>query len=202
MNDIRRTILWVIFGFSLLLLWDQWQIANGHKPLLAVAPPSQTPSAPAVTAAPGGATAGLPSAVVAPAAPGAAPAPASASRSPGAERFEVNTDVLKLTFDTEGGSVVGSQFLRYGDTMDASKHMVLLDDSASRVYVAQSGLVAGAMPGEFPTHKTVMKASGDYALKDGQDKLTLRFTSESVGGVQLRPTRSRAAATPWRLSTP
>ena len=42
MNDIRRTILWVIFGFSLLLLWDQWQIANGHKPLLGVAPPSQT----------------------------------------------------------------------------------------------------------------------------------------------------------------
>jgi YidC/Oxa1 family membrane protein insertase len=32
MNDIRRTILWVIFGFSLVLLWDQWQVYNGHKP--------------------------------------------------------------------------------------------------------------------------------------------------------------------------
>ena len=83
---------------------------------------------------------------------------------------------------------MGSQFLRYGDTMDASKHMPLLDDSASRVYVAQSGLVAGATPGEFPTHKTIMKASGDNALKDGQDKLTLRFTSEPVGGVQLTKT--------------
>ena len=29
MNDIRRSILWVIFGFSLVLLWDQWQIHNG-----------------------------------------------------------------------------------------------------------------------------------------------------------------------------
>ena len=190
MNDIRRTILWVIFGFSLLLLWDQWQIANGHKPLLGAAPPS--PSVPATTpatpAAPGSATAGLPTAVVAPAAPGAAPAPASAIRSPGAERFEVSTDVLKLTFDTEGGSVVGSQFLRYGDTMDASKNMPLLDDSVSRVYVAQSGLVAGAIPGEFPTHKTIMKASGDNTLKDGQDKLTVRFSSEPVGGVQLTKT--------------
>ena len=189
MNDIRRTILWVIFGFSLLLLWDQWQIANGHKPLLGAAPPS--PSAPAATAAPaaqGSATAGLPTAVVAPAAPGTAPAPASAIRSPGAERFEVRTDVLKLTFDTEGGSVVGSQFLRYGDTMDSSKNMPLLDDSASRVYVAQSGLVAGAIPGEFPTHKTLMTVSGDDALKDGQDKLTVRFSSEPVGGVQLTKT--------------
>jgi hypothetical protein len=31
MNDIRRTFLWVIFGFSMVLLWDQWQIYNGHK---------------------------------------------------------------------------------------------------------------------------------------------------------------------------
>ena len=29
MNDIRRTILWVIFGFSMVLLWDQWQVHNG-----------------------------------------------------------------------------------------------------------------------------------------------------------------------------
>ena len=189
MNDIRRTILWVIFGFSLLLLWDQWQIANGHKPLLGAPAPSQASgAAPAAPAAPGGATAGLPTAAVVSAAPGAAPAPVSATRSPGAERFEVSTDVLKLTFDTEGGSVVGSQFLRYGDTMDASKHMALLDDSALRMYVAQSGLVAGTVPGEFPTHKTLMKASGDYVLQDGQDKLTLRFTSEPVGGVQLTKT--------------
>ena len=31
MNDIRRTILWVIFAFSLVMLWDQWQVHNGHK---------------------------------------------------------------------------------------------------------------------------------------------------------------------------
>jgi hypothetical protein len=31
MTDIRRTILWVIFGFSMVLLWDQWQLHNGKK---------------------------------------------------------------------------------------------------------------------------------------------------------------------------
>ncbi|MBA2675325.1 MAG: hypothetical protein H0U68_16820, partial [Ramlibacter sp.] len=31
MNDIRRTILWVIFGFSMVLLWDQWQVYTGHQ---------------------------------------------------------------------------------------------------------------------------------------------------------------------------
>ncbi|HNN34780.1 MAG TPA: membrane protein insertase YidC, partial [Ottowia sp.] len=31
MKDIRRTILWVIFAFSLVMLWDQWQVHNGRK---------------------------------------------------------------------------------------------------------------------------------------------------------------------------
>jgi YidC/Oxa1 family membrane protein insertase len=30
MNDIRRTILWVIFGFSMVLLWDQ--LADPQRP--------------------------------------------------------------------------------------------------------------------------------------------------------------------------
>ena len=38
MNDIRRTILWVIFGFSMVLLWDQWQIHNGQKATFFPAP--------------------------------------------------------------------------------------------------------------------------------------------------------------------
>jgi len=30
MSDIRRSILWVIFGFAMVLLWDKWQVYNGH----------------------------------------------------------------------------------------------------------------------------------------------------------------------------
>ena len=30
MNDIRRTVLWVIFAFSMILLWDKWQLHNGN----------------------------------------------------------------------------------------------------------------------------------------------------------------------------
>jgi len=43
MNDIRRTILWVIFGFSMVLLWDKWQLHNGNKATF-------FPSTPTVTA--------------------------------------------------------------------------------------------------------------------------------------------------------
>ena len=51
MNDIRRTILWVIFGFSMVLLWDQWQIYNGKS---ATFFPSSKPAATAT--APAGAS--------------------------------------------------------------------------------------------------------------------------------------------------
>jgi YidC/Oxa1 family membrane protein insertase len=42
MNDIRRTFLWVIFGFSMVLLWDQWQIYNGQKATFFPAPTAAT----------------------------------------------------------------------------------------------------------------------------------------------------------------
>ena len=47
MTDIRRTILWVIFGFSMVLLWDQWQVYNGHPATFFPRPAVKTASAPA-----------------------------------------------------------------------------------------------------------------------------------------------------------
>jgi YidC/Oxa1 family membrane protein insertase len=49
------------------------------------------------------------------------------------------------------------------------------------MYVAQSGLIGG----DFPNHKTVMKASGDRTLKQGADALTVRFESPEQNGVKL-----------------
>jgi YidC/Oxa1 family membrane protein insertase len=101
------------------------------------------------------------------------------------ERFEVTTDVLKLTFDTEGGSLVRTEFLKYADVADKTKKFVLLDDSKDRVYLAQTGIIGGAAGGAFPTHKTPMTASGDRVLKEGQDELVISFTSADVGGLKL-----------------
>ena len=55
MNDIRRTILWVIFGFSLVMLWDQWQVYNGKQAtFFPSGKPAATATAPAAGAsAPG-----------------------------------------------------------------------------------------------------------------------------------------------------
>jgi YidC/Oxa1 family membrane protein insertase len=178
MNDIRRTILWVIFGFSIVLLWDQWQIHNGKQATFFPNPAQKAASAPASAVS---ASAGVP---VAPAVAGQAPVAESAV-AVASERFEVSTDVLKMTFDTQGGALVRTEFLQYLDSNDKTRNFVLLDDTKDRYYQAQTGLIGGVAPDSFPTHKSVMAVSGDKALKDGQDELKLVFTSQDTGGIKL-----------------
>jgi YidC/Oxa1 family membrane protein insertase len=187
MNDIRRTILWVIFGFSMVMLWDQWQVHNGKKATFFPGP-VQTAAAPSAASgnAPNGVVdSGIPSVVAKPAAPLAGAVAAAAVPSAPKERFEVTTDVMKLTFDTEGGSLVRTELLKYADSNDKSKTFVLLDESKDRVYLAQSGVVGGVTVGAFPTHKTPMLASGERVLKEGVNELAIRFTSADVGGIKL-----------------
>ncbi len=189
MNDIRRTILWVIFGFSMVLLWDKWQLHNGNKATFFPTTPAVT--APAAASAASGATgaASVPvstAPVAAAAAQGASavpgqPAPAAAPAA-ARERIEVKTDLYRLTFDSEGGTLTHAELLQHADMTDKNRNFLLLDESAQRVYVAQTGLIGGG----FPTHKTVMAAvPGPRELKDGQDELSIRFESPSQGGVKL-----------------
>ena len=107
------------------------------------------------------------------------PAPRAAPR----ERFEVVTDVLRLSFDSEGGSLVRAELLKHADLVDGKQNFVLLDESPQRVYVAQTGLIGGAA---MPNHKTLMTAQpGPRALVDGTDELSVRFESPDLGGVKL-----------------
>ena len=188
MNDIRRTILWVIFGFSMVLLWDQWQIYNGHKPTFFPTPPKVEAGAPVAggTSAPASANNGVPTAAPVAGQVSAVPGSAQAAGAAPREQIDIRTDVLRLRFDTEGGSLVRTEFLQHDDAHRKGEHVVLLDESKERVYLAQTGLIASAAGGNFPTHKTVMRAlPGERTLKDGQDSLTLQFESPAVDGVKL-----------------
>ena len=209
MNDIRRTILWVIFGFSMVMLWDNYQVSVGNKATFglsskptaataATATPANTPATPSAPAASGAAS--VPSAIPATAsttpdainsiATQAINTPAAAAPVALKERFEVQTDVFKLTFDTEGGSLVRSEFMKHVELEDkaavkagTAKGVLLLDDSKERVYVAQTGLVGAA---NLPTHKTVMAAvPGPRKLEAGINELVVKFESPESGGVKV-----------------
>jgi YidC/Oxa1 family membrane protein insertase len=185
MNDMRRTILWVVFSVSLFLLWDAWQKYNGHPSLFS--PAASKPVA--AGAAPASSVAGVPTAASSGAAATAAaatpPAP-TASAVATAEKITVTTDVLKATLDGVGGSLVKLELTKFTDAADAKQPVVLFDQSAQRTYLAQTGLITTQPGVSLPNHLTVMTAQpGERSLKDGANDLSVVFESADAGGVKL-----------------
>ncbi len=180
MTDMRRTILWVVFTMSLILLWDAWNLHNG-KPTLFGAPTANraaAASAAGAGSAPGG-TAGLPVGATASGVPATAAAAVS-------EKFSITTDVLKVTLDTRGGEISRVELLRYPDNNKPGHNVVVMDDSASHTYRAQTGFIPAAGAAALPTHFTLLTAQpGPRELKDGVDELQLRLESADVGGAKL-----------------
>ncbi len=197
MNDIRRTLLWVVFSMSLVLLWDGWNKHNGGRSLF-----SPTPAAPAASqgAAGGAPPAGVPTMSGAAAVPSAvamaptsatpaAPVAAAGASLSASEKLTIATDVFKFTFDSNGGDPVRVELLKEVDQNDPTKNVVLFDRSAQRVYLAQAGLIAAPGGAPLPTHLTGMTwVPGARELKDGSDELKVRFESPEVGGAKLAKT--------------
>ena len=182
--DIKRTVLWVVFSLSILLLWDNWMRYTG-KPSMFF-PTANQQAKPAAGAAPAAngevpqATASAtPAAAGAAAVPGAAPA---AGPSQG-ERVIITTDVLKAEIDSVGGELRHLELLKHKDSQDPTKNVVLFDASPSRTYLGQTGLIGGA----FPNHRTPFTVQPGLRTLDGGNDIKLALTSEQ-GGVKLTKT--------------
>jgi len=195
MTDIRRTVLWVVFTMSLVLLWDGWQKHNGHPSMFSPQPPKAVATAPD-----GAASSGVPASSIGSASPAQTPAAAAPVAAP-SEKVTIRTDVLTVTVDTLGGDIVRAELPKYLTSPDPTVtdqllQMVHLQKkpeftpepvvlfNAAQHYRAQTGLVGGAGP--LPTHNTPMTAvAGPRELEAGQNEVKLRLESAEVGGVKL-----------------
>ena len=188
MTDMRRTLLWVVFTMSLVLLWDAWNKHTG-QPTIFGGPSRPAASAPARARRPG-ASGGVPAAIAGAAATGAPAAVPTAAAVPDSERVTVTTDVVRATFDTRGGSLVGLELLGYKDQADETRPVRLMDQSGQRVYLAQTGLIAaqGAAPSgvALPNHLTPMTLlPGERTLADGAKSVAVAFEATSADGSKL-----------------
>ncbi len=175
MTDMRRTILWVVFTMSLILLWDAWNQHTGKPTLLH---PQGASQAAAASQAALPAVAGQTAGVVA--------ATAAASAAAPSEKLTITTDVLKVTLDSRGGDISRAELLQYRDSNDAQRPVVLLDDSAERTYRAQSGFIPAPGAAPLPTHFDVLTATpGPRQLQAGSNELNVRFESPVIGGAKL-----------------
>jgi YidC/Oxa1 family membrane protein insertase len=175
--DTQRLILFFVFGFSLLMLWDAWE--KDHRP---------KPVAQATQAVP----AGVPQTPPAPApATAAQPAPASTDvRVPGAaapalkgETIVVRTDLVVAEIDTLGGTLKKLELLKHKEAKGSEKSLTLL--GPEHRYEAQSGLTGDS----GLNHRTLWTAqAGTFTLADGQNTIEVRLTAQGKDGLAAAKT--------------
>ena len=111
--DIRRTILWLIFAFSILLLWNNWQTHQGRPSIFGTTPAADT-------AAPSSSTENADSArdpsvpQVEQASRPTRDVPQEAAAQPESELITVHTEVFDLTFDSTGAQLISARLWCYG----------------------------------------------------------------------------------------
>jgi YidC/Oxa1 family membrane protein insertase len=172
--DTQRLILFFIFGFSVLMLWDAWEKEHRPKPVAQVVAPAAVPGTGAKSDAP--ASPAAPSAKPAdPSVPGAA-APAAAK----GETVTVRTDLVIAEIDTLGGTLKRVELLKHKDSKDASQNLVLL--GPEHQYEAQSGITGES----GPNHRTLWTVlPGERTLATGEQALEVRLSAQGKDGLSV-----------------
>lgn len=168
--DIKRTLLWVVFSVSGVMLYNSWQIQNGKPPLFGPAPQSQVANK----------TDGQQTGQQATPAPvatqnGGAPAdskPATATNATQESKTVVlKNEVLELTVDTRGGTLIKSTLLKHKEGKDP---IVMFKSEGAEKYQARSGLVANGI--DLPNHNDVFNST----ISSDAHKLTLVLEKNGV----------------------
>ena len=172
--DIKRSVLWVIFVVSLVMLYNNWQVHTGHPSMFTPSQNAQNAAASA-TPASGGAT-------TTPAGTPGAPATQAGTPAAKAQLVNVKTDLFNADLSTLGGTLQRLELLKEGDTKQPDLYVTLFDDTATHKYLARTGLSGG----DFPNHGDIFTlVPGPTTLADGQNSLQVRFESPEKGGLKL-----------------
>lgn len=170
--DTKRLILFVVFSFSALMLWESWQKHNAPE---VVAPQAATQQQDA--SIPAAAKSDLPS----------AEAHADLPREAGfdlarGQRILVETDLVQAEIDTQGGDLRKLTLKQHRADQGEGSFVLMDDRSDPLLYVAQSGLIGS----DLPTHKSVFSsAASNYKMQDGSDRLEVRLSWHDDAGVQV-----------------
>ncbi|EUJ11806.1 preprotein translocase subunit YidC [Methylophilaceae bacterium 11] len=164
--DTRRIILFVIFSFSIMMLWDAWQRKD--------APPA-APSAQVATQA------------------GAAASNTADSSTPTdvakdaftlarGQRVQVETDLFQAEIDTNGADLRQLTLRKHRANTGDGQYELLSDAAKPMLYVAQTGLKGD----HLPTHRAVFTtAQTSYQMAEGADTLEVKLSAPVENGVAV-----------------
>lgn len=179
--DLQRLFLFLIFVFSLGMVWDGWQRHQHPERYV-------QPSAAANETLPKE-QATLPAASIPEA---SSPQVASVQTSVAQQMVQtagnlihVKTDVLEAEISTIGGDITRLALLKHPDGQDKNKPLVLFHRGAgTHNYVAQSGLLGNGLP----SHVSAFVSERDrYELAGNAEQMQVRLQAE--GNAALRVTK-------------
>lgn len=184
--EIRRTLLIVamaVIGYMLILTWQK---DYGSQAATAPAVPAATSTVPATGDTPVVPAAGASDIPTVPVASAVATAPVDgAVQSSGLLR--VKTDVLDIEIDSRGGDIVRAALPKFTESIDSKNAFVLMDHSAARTYVAQSGLIGANGPDANAAGRPQYQASAtQFVMDDKSDTLGVVLTLPDANGVEIR----------------
>lgn len=168
--DIRKTLLWVVFSVSGIMLFNNWQISNGQTPLPLFAPPTasttnnakpeiaNSASVPLVTE-PKASTSDVPL--------NQADTAASAAN----KTITLKNEVLEIKINNKGGTIEHAVLRKHFDNKEP---IVLFNTGAQSTYLARSGLTAAGL--DLPNHNDMFKEK----LVEGDLKLILTASKNGV----------------------
>ena len=191
MNQTRTFLIfaWLLVAF---LLWQAWQIDYSRPPTIERDSATAVPGSAQLSSPGGERAAELPTAPDANAAIDSSsgstvPLPTDVERPTGA-LVTVTTDVLRLTFDTRGASVVRAELLNYPETTESGAPSVeLFNQKPGQRFSAQSGwtAVSGASPNHLQLFSTEV---GDRRLNGGEQRIEVPFRWTDESGLTLTRT--------------
>lgn len=166
--DIRRTLLWMIFTFAMLLLWNNWQVYQGQPSLFSMSTPAtETVAKQDTKHVPDASTQSTAVSV---------PIENELAKS---EKIHVKTNVYDLEFDTLGAQLVQANLLKYKSLEGDDSPMYLLNDQPDDIYLAQTGVVGAPAGMSYPTHLTQFSLVGEPEVQGDTTKVS--FVAESSG---------------------
>ena len=181
--DVQRVILIAALALVSYLMVLQWNEDYGP----AVQPEQQVTSSSAYTSDPAAAVSELPQAsntVASADIPQTGAVTATAEGTAANRLIKVSTDVLELLIDPQGGDIIQASLPRHKAVLHSDQPFILLEQSANRTYVAQSGLIGPDGPDAKAAGRPLYSsAQTEYTLDADSLNVDLKLTTET--GVEV-----------------
>jgi len=169
--DLQRLFLFLIFVFSLALVWDGWQ-RHQHPEQYVQQNATTNDALPKQQVTP--LAASMPAVL-----PPAASTQAAITRQPIqaiGKTIYIKTDILEAEINTIGGDISRLALLKHPDGLDKNKPLVLFHrGEGTHNYVAQSGLLGTGLPNH---NSSYISEQERYELAGNAEQVQVRLTAE------------------------